>query len=380
MSDVEKNILQIAESETDQELLDFYNNQSMQGDISLSLNRDPSFFASVEVEGSDGKVMIARASTDHRVTALGHICAKPCYVNAHPQPSPVGYLSSLRIEEKLRGSFLFIKCFQYLKKVHGQFNFSPYYLTTIMEDNEKAKKILESGRAGLPKYNDFGPIHSYLLKVGHYQWLHSSDKKLEVRKAKSSDIDSIIGFLNETGKEQRQFFPYYSKEDLTKPSRLLKGFQFDRDLYLCFVDNTLVGTLGVWDQSHFRRWYVKAYSARFQILKPFYNLYAYITGKPRLPQRGHAFHYSFLNLMCIKNDDPQILKSLLQKIWNDFKKSSSKVLCAGFHIDDTLEQIIKKHPHLKIQSRLYVVNWQDGEEEFKKIDQTKIPYLEIGSL
>jgi len=53
---------------------------------------------------------------------------------------------------------------------------------------------------------------------------------------------------------------------------------------------------------------------------------------------------------------------------------------AGLHERDPLLPVLRQYRHFPYASRLYVVCWEDGEEDFGNLDDWRVPYLELGAL
>src|SRR5882762_6690628 len=71
----------------------------MQGQISLSMQREPSFFEAAAIEGTEHRTIIAIEAD--RVIAAGSVSVRNRFING--QPTRVGYLSGLRLARSCRG-------------------------------------------------------------------------------------------------------------------------------------------------------------------------------------------------------------------------------------------------------------------------------------
>jgi hypothetical protein len=134
-------------------LREFARGMEMPGAIRFVFEREPDYFDALRVEGRESEVLVCREAETGRVVAAGHRSIKLLFVNG--EVSPAGYLSGLRLEESVRNGRILARGYAFLRERHADQR-APFYLTTIMEDNEHAKAILLSGRGGLPRYHDFG--------------------------------------------------------------------------------------------------------------------------------------------------------------------------------------------------------------------------------
>lgn len=117
------------------------------GAISMTYTREPSFFDSIAVMGKNHDVYVARK--DGHILALGMASYFEGYING--QAKEIGYLSSLRIDKQLRNSRCFFDGYKYWKSLDAAKDI-PFYVTTIIEENYAARKILTSNRMAIPRY------------------------------------------------------------------------------------------------------------------------------------------------------------------------------------------------------------------------------------
>ena len=139
-----------------------------------------------------------------------------------------------------------------------------------------------------------------------------------------------------------------------------------------------MGSAAAWDQRSFRQSQVAGYSRGLGAIRPLYNGLARLFGYPHLPPAGSYLDYCYLSLVCIKNNDPEILAALLAELIGR-NRSRFSFLMAGFHERDPLLKVLRRYPHFSYPSRLYVVSWEDGEADFQRLDG-RTPYLELGAL
>ena len=128
----------------------------MGGAIRLTLEREPSFFASVRREGSRHYTICVRDA--------GKIVAM---ASRTVWPTGVGYLHQLRIAPSYRHltrQFLRIG-FRMLRETHAA-DEAPYDVTTIVSDNHIARRVLEAGLPGMPTYRSIEKILTILVPAG----------------------------------------------------------------------------------------------------------------------------------------------------------------------------------------------------------------------
>ncbi len=362
-----------AKPSDDMEMRKVLHEMPMPGSVQIAYLREPSFFGALQVEGTYNEVLIGRDDETERIVGLGSRSIKTAFING--RRSPLGYLSSLRLAEEYRGGMNLARGYRILREWH-QDGRTKLYITTIMEGNTVAHEILTSHRAGLPTYHDFGRF--CCMAISMQQKLKSaSSKAIDIRLATREDIHAIIGFWQQEG-AKKQFFPEYSATDLLSSEGLLRGLELE-DVFLAFSGEELVGTVAAWDQKSFRQSIVRGYGRRLKFLRLPYNATAWLLGYPILPRPGSNLDYFNLSLVCIREDDPHVFESLLAQMIKRYQSHYS-LLMAGLHERDPLLPVLRKYRHFPYESRLYVVCWEDGEEDFGNLDDWRIPYLELGAL
>jgi len=364
---------ELAKPSDDMELRKVLREMPMPGAVQIAYLREPSFFEALQVEGRYNEVIIGREQETERIVGLGSRSIKTAFINGHP--SPLGYLSSLRLAEEYRGGTNLVRGYRVLRERH-QDERAKLYITTIMEGNTMAREILASGRVGLPVYHDYGRF--YCMAISLRQKLRLTPvKTLDIRPAAREDVPAIIEFWRQEG-AKKQFFPEYTAADLLSSSGLLRGLEL-RDVFLAFSGEKLVGTSAAWDQKSSRQSLVTGYNKRLSLLRLPYNVIARLLGYPILPRPGSNLAYFNLSLVCIREDEPCIFTSLLTEIVKRYRSRYS-LFMAGLHERDPLLPVLRQYRHFPYVSRLYLVCWENGRKDFDNLDAWRVPYLELGAL
>ena len=362
---------EIATPANDAEIRNLLGKNPVPGAVSIAYLRGPSYMESLKVEGKFSETVTGRDTDSGLLIGLGTRSVKNCFING--RESPIGYLGSLRLIKEYRGSNYLARGYRELKRLHQEGRVK-LYLTTIIESNKGARAILTSGRAGLPAYNDYGRFCSMAISL-RQKFRPRLPPGLAIRPADSEDIPAIIDFWRREGPE-KQFFPEYLERDF-EPGGLLRGLKAE-DILLAFQNGILAGTVGAWNQQSFRQSRVMAYNPWLGAFRPVYNSIARVIGFPSLPQTGIDLDYFNLSVVCIRNNDRQIFASLLSDLLSK-NRGEHDFMMAGMHESDPLLADLKRYRHFTYASRLYIVCWDDGLEEFEALDR-RVPYLELGAL
>ena len=369
-----KAIINCAAAADDAELCRLLREIQMAGQIDVAFTRELGYFNAAQVEGEKIDVLVARDRATGQIVGLGSRAEKNCYLNG--QSDRIGYLSGLRCKKEYRQGTLVGRGFRFLKKLH-QAGDVKFYLTSIIEDNQVAKNVLTSGKAGLPTYKDFGRFHTLLIRPQKKSF-KKKPANLRIRKAHKADICQVTEFLNRSAM-RRQFFPIYETKHFDKNDGLLKNMRLS-DVYLATKKGRLIGTLGIWDQKSFKQCVIKNYSRGIKTIRPFFNLYAKIGKRPELPKPETILNYLTLALISVENDDTDIFESLFRNALRDVSNVDNlHSVMVGFHERDPFLPIAKRIPHMEYLSRIYLAFWQDGQSILSTLDD-RIPYIELGAL
>jgi hypothetical protein len=347
----------------------------MPGRIAVSFRRDPSFFDAAVVDGAFHQVVVCRDRQEDRIVGFGCRSVRDRFMNG--QPTPVGYLSSLRILPEYRRLGLLARGYAYLRNLHHDGK-AQVYLTTIAEGNVLALSTLTTGRAGLPEYAFAGRYHTLVIPISRRR--HSftcSGAALQVRRATAHDRDCLIGFLQEVG-PARQFFPCLGPIDFFEVGSTFRDLA-PADLWLAFRRGRLIGTLGSWNQQGFRQAVVESYAPLLAWLRPFYNAWATVSGRPRLPRVGEPLRCLMAAIPTVREGDALVFESLLEALLASAAGGSADYLLVGLHETDPLLNGARRLAAETYLTRMYLVSWEDGHSFRTQLDH-RPAYLELGFL
>ena len=258
----------------------------MEGSISIAFETEPSYFNAITVQGKKQQVVICK--DENQLVGFGTIAVKPVFLNG--KIVEIGYLSGLRGYPQYRKGTFLARAYKSLKKLIKENNLS-FCLTTIIEDNLVARKILESGRAGLPNYNFFGNFSTFLIKPRK----KIQGNGLEIVKGNKRPLEEIIEFMNTNG-SKKQFYPYIEEKDFG--SDYLRGLS-QENFYVALNGSEIIGLVAKWDQESFKQTRVVGYDRKIRFARPFINLASRFTNVPRLPSEGELLHYFYVSFPVV---------------------------------------------------------------------------------
>jgi hypothetical protein len=347
----------------------------MPGRISVSFRREPSFFDAAVVDGDFHQVVVCCDQRENRIVGFGCRSVRLRFVNG--RPAPVGYLSSLRALPEYRSLGLVARGYAYFRSLHRDGK-AQGYLTTIAEDNHKALSTLTTGRAGLPEYAFAGRYHTLVIPISRRrQGIGCPDRTLEIREATALDRAELIAFLEAVG-PARQFFPCLGPADFFETTSTFRNLA-PSDLLLAYRRGRLVGTLGSWNQHSFRQSVVEGYACLLGLLRPVYNAWATISGRPRLPDVGKPLICLLAAIPTVLENDAGVFDALLQTLLARASGGCADYLLVGLHETDPLLPVARRWAAESYVTRMYFVSWEDGRSFRAQLDERPC-YLELGFL
>src|SRR5262249_1712779 len=160
-------------------------------------------------------------------------------------------------------------------------------LTSMGAENEAALRMLSRGIAGLPVYSPVGAYSTFVLGA------RSEKLSAGIRPATPQDFPAIARFL-QSALVGKQFAPYWREQDLRALAENgLPGSQ----ILLATRSGRIHACMGVWNQIGFKQTVARRYPATVSALRPLINLFAPLTGIPRLPAIGQPLRLAVLSLV-----------------------------------------------------------------------------------
>jgi len=365
-------IIKLSEPGDGSELLMLLRGISMDGAVRLVHLRDPDFFRSIEVEGENVQVVLGRDLKEEKIIGFGIRAVRRLFVNG--AETPVGYLSNLRLLPEYRNRTMLARGFKFFRDLHNDGRVS-IYLTSIVEDNLTALETLTSGKAGLPKYNDFGRFNTKM--IGLRKKKPCKITGIDVRRGEKKSLEKICNFLYNTGRA-KQFFPVYCPEDFLNDFGLLRGLS-ETDLFFAEKKGELLGVAAFWDQTLFKQTQVSGYSNMMKIFRVPWNVLSFICDRPPLPRPGNPLHYFYAGLIAVKDNNEEIFSVLLERLREEGRARGFHFMTCGLHEKDSLNSVLDKYSGFKLCTRIFIVHFDDGAGVFNQIDD-RVPYLEVGTL
>lgn len=342
-----------AATEADEaELRELLRQIPVEGSIRVAFEREPNFFAAAPLQGPYHQVGIVRDRCTGRIIGMGTRSIADAFVNG--EPTPLGYLSDLRLLPEYRNGPLVARGYRVLRDWHADARTQRYY-TVIFADNTHALRNLAQGRAGLPRYQDCGPLHC--------PGVHLRRRKPElgeVIRGNASLLPEIVECLNRNN-ARKQFAPYHRLEDFLAGGRWV-GFR-PENFYVARGGKRVTGVLAKWDLRGVKQSRVLGYRGILKWLRPVLHL----------PKPGSVLPFFYVSFVAV--EDVPTFRALLRRLYNDHVGSEYAYFLVALHERDAFREALDDYKLTKFDARLFCVSFEDGEP----LDG-RCPYIELATL
>ena len=369
-------VIREAVRQDDPELRRLLRVNPMPGAITVSMQREPDFFLGASVEGDDHKTITGELGDTGELIGLGSFSFHSAFINGHK--NSIGYLSQLRIDKDFRGVGRWLRDgYSLMKEMTRDRTFS-FFTTTIIEDNYIARRVLTSGRPGLPTYREQEIFSTLILPLGRSRKI-STPAGITFLQAREEHLPEIAECLQRVYTNY-QFAPCWTAYDLNSLTRT-RGLNAD-DFLIAQSGGRIVGCVGIWDQRGFKQTVVHGYSGALRWIRPAANLALSLAGGRSLPAPGEALQYAYLSHLAVDPDvdkNGELLVALIRRACSIARARGISYVSVG---------LAERHPHytllkksfrsVEYRSLIYTVYWEDDLAAIKAVNELdgRIPFVE----
>lgn len=343
------------------------------GNIHVSLEREPSAFQAAGISGDSYQLMLASGGEPRHVIASGGRFELMAWINGESRR--IGYFGELRAEGGLRTRRqLLLGSYRKMREFHDAGNVR-FYLTTIIEDNRRARRLLEAGLGDMPTYRPLETMVTFTIpaRLGARRLRRSHP----VQPAGPEHRDAIVERLAAHGRRY-QFQPVWTRETLGSATRC-RGLAAD-DFIVWPSRDGIRACVALWDQRAYKQTVIRGYAPQLARARPLLNLVAPLAGRPRLPPAGARLESAFLSHLAVDEDDSEALAALVAAACRNAARRGIDYAMVSLAARHPLASVIRKRfPCHDYVSMLYVVFWEDGRADADALDD-RIPQPEVAIL
>jgi hypothetical protein len=362
-------IVDLARPEDDPEIRRLLRENPMDGAIRVSLEREPNAFLAAAVEGERHATVVARDPDTGRIVGMGTRAVWNAFVNG--EPCRLGYLSQLRIDRAARGRRRLIAAGYAALRELRRPDETPFDLTSIIADNDAARRLLGKGVPGLPAYRELSRFVTLVLPAVRPR---RGRAPVTIEPGVSERIPEIADCLVRN-RRRFQVAPFFTAEELRSPERS-RGLA-PRDFRLALRNGEVVGCLALWDQSGFKQAVVRGYAPSLARWRPWINRLPRSLGVPRLPDPGEALPHATISHVAVDGDDPDVFQALVETAHSEACARRYAYLVIGLAVGHPRLSWLERrfHPR-RYESVLYTVDWDEGGAAL----DDRLPHVEVALL
>lgn len=340
----------------DAALCELFARVTMDGDLRLAVERDPSFFGLYAMQRIlDQQVQVGEL--EGKLAGVATMLAREAWLEG--AQTPVTYLGDLRLEASLRGGFFLLNHFaqgftKFLERTGSEVG-----LTAIIASNEAAIKTLTKRSRRFPTKPIYRPWRKFEITNLHFTIPRRPRLgPFEVRAARAEDIPALAALMRSEWSQQP--FGYVMDEERLR-ERLARWPGLRIEDFLCaFRGAELVGCVALWNAKAVKRFRVEAYRGSMVWIKRAFNLGAFLFRYPALPKPGQVFPYAYLTHTAVKGEDPLVFQALLDTAYERYRKSGLCFLCLCVFEDDPYAPALERYRTTPLPAQLFLVSPPGG--------------------
>ncbi len=332
------------------ELRQLLRDQPIGGQVQLTLEREPCLYHAAGIEGDRYHLAVVRDRLTGRVVGMGSRSVREVWVDG--RVTKLGYLGLLRRDPAVgRRWALLSSGFDCLQRTHLPDEL-PYNFTSIVSDNAPARRLLERGLPGLPRYEPAGGFVTFVVPA-HRR--HRIPRSLPIVRGQEGLVPSIIACL-QRNLRRYEGAPLWTTQHLRDPLRC-RGLALS-DFFLAYSRDRVIGCLALWDQRPFKQVVVRGYGSPLRYTRPAINAWMRLTGRPRLPRPVRQLNTAYLSHVAIDADRPDVFFGLVQAAQAAAVDRSIDYVLLGLADDHPLTRAVQKAWNARAyHSTLYRVHW-----------------------
>ncbi len=334
----------------------------------ITYESEPSFFQSSCPAGADTDVIICRDTVRDVAVGFGCRSIRTMFING--EESQIGYLSSLRCIPEYRNQGLVARGYRAMRKLHNSTEQPRWYFSTILEGNQLARKLLTSGRAGLPFYHSVGRFSTFLIPV-------NAMDKVKVPETNVDRVESrqVVNEIQALG-PQYQLFPVYNPDGWLQQCEEHYAGKF----FVTGKQSARQSVMGVIDQRNVKQLVVKSYPRWLQLCQLPLNCWYRMRGQPLIHKPPYDFKYvtAVLPLVDCRADANSIL-TVLKSVIEEGKQRHAEYVALGMHESHKSYQLVRKLSKHTFDTEVFLVSWQIKQQSSFGLDGRPL-YLELGWL
>ncbi len=401
-------IVEAARDDDDAAIRELLRRRAMGGTVRLTLEREPSAWLAAAVQGDPHHTVVARERATGRILGMGSRAVRDVWVGG--RRARMGYLAQLRLAPGLPAGRRLLAAGYRSCNRQRQPDELPYDLTSIVADNAPARRLLERGLPGFPRYHRLCRLITLTIPTRRKRRLRirarpgaqraearprtnptaQSSRPSTTNQRRRQDTLSIPSprrgangtterafganehkAESESGRERYlpaiaqclerilsryQFAPAWTEDDLRSSTRT-RGLEATDFLLKNDHDDRVTGCVAIWDQRSFKQVVVRDYAPALRRFRPLVNSALAIAGRPRLPPPGSTLELAYLSHLAVDDDRADVAVALIRAARHEAGRRGLDYLVLSLaEANPLLSAVRRAFPARELESILYLVH------------------------
>jgi len=330
----------LATSGDDDRLRRLLRDNSVPGWVEMSLEREPSYFAGQDWFGRDWAVL---AEEGGDLVGMYAASVLPACVNGAVED--VGYLGGLRVQAAHRQRIRHLReGYASIRRLAPALTSVPWWFTVVAADNDVARRLLESGVSGLPRYRAIGNYTTFAMSAARGR------SRAMWRGVRPDELPSVVAWHRQLATRQH-LTPVLDEQRLTRIGT--------EAAWLCTEGDAYVGLAVMWNQGAFKQVVARRYRGALRWVRPAYNAYAHMARRVVLPAQGKALGHCFIAFLTLA---PQALadRGTARDLLADLlSKCPAPVATLGLHDEHPLRPTLDSFKPMRYAANVYAVEFDE---------------------
>jgi hypothetical protein len=340
-----------ATSEDNAALLELFGAVPMHGELVLSTQRSPDYFALFEMQRGTTEIWVHEERG--QLDGMGAIHIREGWLEG--QPCRVGYLGDLRARFSARRGRGLARFYGPILEEAAERHGVSAFLTAVMATNAAALQALVKRKASRIAQPHYALLRRFsAVSIQFMLGRKPRPGVFTVRRATPADVPAMAALLD-ADHRARPFGYRYDLGELEHRLAHWPGMTVERG-YLAFDrSGRLVGCTSTWDPAAVKRYRVMAYRGGMRWVRLGFDALATLVGAPRLPAPGQDFRYFYLCNTSIAGEDPAIFRALLEHVYADYHGQGFHFFTLYLGEEDPLAPALKGFILRRLDFHLYAV-------------------------
>lgn len=342
--------VRLAEPRDDAAIRHVLRQRAMAGSVQLTFEREPSYFESLDRECLRHDTVLIEDVRDGSIIAMGARQVHHAWTEGGP--ARVGYLSQLRMVEGSRRPLKAARdAWRMINSCRSKDEL-PYDVTSVAVENASARRLLERGAPGQPRYH---PLTEYVVHAVPTTIRQGRARDVEICEADDAAWRDVKGL--------------HSRR--VRSATLAMGGHDDDGLAIRLAalrNGRVVAGIGVEDARAWRQFVVRGYEGVLRWFRPAINLAMHVHGAPRLPGVGEPLPCASITCMGFQDGCESAITSLLRHAAHRARRLGIALLLVGGVAGDPLTaRIARSFRTRSYRTMLYAVEWASHPDAITRL-------------